>query len=69
MTDRELIIEIMKKIQLPGEDYTDGECMDEIITLIEESGFDFNWDEWHANQLKYVGRKVLPLSTSKKVKL
>ena len=36
MTDRELIIEIMKKIQLPGEDYTDGECMDEIITLIEE---------------------------------
>jgi len=69
MTDRELITEIMKKIQLPGEDYTDGECMDEIITLIEQSGFDFNWDEWHANQLKYAGRKVLPLSKSKDVDL
>jgi hypothetical protein len=69
MTDRELIIEIMKKIQLPGEDYTDGECMDEIITLIEQSGFDFNWDEWHAKQLKYAGRKVLPLSKSKDVDL
>ena len=69
MTDRELIIEIMKKIQLPGEDYTDGECMDEIITLIEESGFDFNWDQWHALQLKYAGRKALPLSENKDVRL
>ena len=43
--------------------------MDEIITLIEESGFDFNWDEWHANQLKYVGRKALPLSKNKGVQL
>jgi hypothetical protein len=50
MTDKELIFEIMKAIQLPGEEYTDGECMDEVIELIEKAGYDFKWDEYYKKE-------------------
>ena len=36
---------IIQAIQLPGEDYTDGECMDEVIAIIERAGYDFKWEE------------------------
>ncbi len=41
---------IIEAIQLPGEDYTDGECLDEVIRIIEEAGYDFNWEAYHAAQ-------------------
>lgn len=53
---------IIEAIQRPGEDYTDGECMDEVVRIVEEAGYDFKWDEWHKSQAGTVGRIVLPLS-------
>jgi hypothetical protein len=41
---------IIEAIQRPGEDYTDGECMDEVIQIIEKAGYDFNWEAYHAAQ-------------------
>lgn len=54
MTDKELIFEIMKAIQLPGEDYTDGECMDQVINLIEKAGYKFDWNIPH-NKVEMAG--------------
>ena len=65
MDDKELIWEIMKVIKLPGEYYTDGECLDEVIKLIEEAGYNFDWEAFREENLKNKGRKVLPLSKKK----
>lgn len=35
--------EIVKIIELPGEHYTDGECLDLIIELLEKNGFEFKF--------------------------
>ena len=43
---------IIEAIQRPGEDYTDGECMDEVVQIVEKAGYDFKWDEWHKSQIK-----------------
>ena len=53
---------IIEAIQRPGEDYTDGECMDEVVRIVEQAGYDFKWDEWHKSQAGTVGRIVLPSS-------
>ena len=50
--ESELIESIMKAIQMPGEDYTDGECLDEVIELIEKAGYDFKWKEFYEKELK-----------------
>ena len=57
---------IIEAIQQPGEDYTDGECMDEVVRIVEKAGYDFKWDEWHKSQQGTVGRIVLPLSEYRK---
>jgi hypothetical protein len=53
---------IIEAIQRPGEDYTDGECMDEVVRIIEEAGYDFKWDEWHKSQDKNTGYRLMPVS-------
>jgi len=40
MTPEELIKEIIRIINIPGEEGTDGECLDYIINLLEENGWD-----------------------------
>lgn len=39
MTDNEIIHEILRIITLDGEDYTDGECLDEVWGLLTENGY------------------------------
>jgi hypothetical protein len=39
MTDNELIHEILRIITLDGEDYSDGECLDEVWVLLTENGY------------------------------
>ena len=53
---------IIEAIQLPGEEYTDGECLDEVITIIEKAGYDFKWEEWHKTQDKDAGYRLMPSS-------
>jgi hypothetical protein len=38
MTSDKLIEEIIKIMNLPGEEYTDGECLEEIAELLEANG-------------------------------
>jgi hypothetical protein len=53
---------IIQAIQLPGEDYTDGECMDEVIAIIERAGYDFKWEEYYKSLDKNRGHRLLPVS-------
>lgn len=39
MTSDELIEQIIKIMNLPGEEYTDGECLEEIAELLEDNGY------------------------------
>ena len=38
-----IINEIVRIIELPGEDYSDGECLDLMIQLLEKCGYEFNF--------------------------
>ena len=38
-----IINEIVRIIELPGEDYSDGECLDLMIQLLERCGYEFNF--------------------------
>ena len=38
-----IINEIVRIIELPGEDYSDGECLDLMIQLLEKHGYEFNF--------------------------
>ena len=40
MTPEELIKEIIRIINIPGEEGTDGESLDYIINLLQENGWD-----------------------------
>jgi len=37
--DEILIHEIIRILNLPGEDYTDGECLGQVADLLEERGY------------------------------
>jgi hypothetical protein len=67
MRKKKMVKLIIEAIQKPGEEYTDGECLDEVINIIEKAGYDFKWEEWLANQNKAVGHRLLPISNYKKV--
>jgi hypothetical protein len=41
-----IINEIIRIIELPGEDYTDGECLDLMIQLLEKNGYEFSWSAY-----------------------
>ena len=62
MKKKKMVKLIIEAIQKPGEEYTDGECLDEVIEIIEKAGYDFKWDEWHKSQKKFTGHRVLPVS-------
>lgn len=51
---------IIEAIQRPGEDYTDGECMDEVVRIVEKAGYDFKWDEWHKALNKNTDHRLMP---------
>ena len=53
---------IIEAIQRPGEDYTDGECMDEVVRIIEKAGYDFKWEEWHKTLDKNTSHRLMPSS-------
>jgi hypothetical protein len=53
---------IIEAIQLPGEEYTDGECLDEVITIIEKAGYDFKWEEYYKSLDRSTGHRLLPVS-------
>ena len=53
---------IIEAIQRPGEDYTDGECMDEVVRIIEKAGYDFKWEEWHKTLDKNTNHRLMPSS-------
>jgi hypothetical protein len=57
---------IIQAIQLPGEDYTDGECLDEVIEIIERAGYDFKWEEYYKSLDKNTGHRLLPVSEYRK---
>ena len=38
-----IINEIVRIIELPGEDYSDGECLDLMIELLEKNDYKFNF--------------------------
>ena len=40
----------MKAIQMPSEEYSDGECLEEVIDLIEKAGYDFKWKEFYEKE-------------------
>lgn len=42
MEDRVIIERIIEIIKTPGDDMTDGECLDEIVKIIETS-YDVEW--------------------------
>lgn len=41
-----IINEIVRIIELPGEDYSDGECLDLMIELLENNGYEFNFKSY-----------------------
>lgn len=49
----EMIDKILQIIAYPGEDYTDGECLDEIWVLLKSNGYDPE---------KYMRRNYQPVS-------
>lgn len=49
----EIIDKILQIIAYPGEDYNDGECLDEIWVLLESNGY---------NPGKYIRRDYQPVS-------
>lgn len=53
---------IIQAIQQPGEDFTDGECLDEVIEIIEKAGYDFKWEEFYEKQNGLTGHRLLPVS-------
>jgi hypothetical protein len=53
---------IIEAIQRPGEDYTDGECMDEVIQIIEKAGYDFKWEEYWKSLDKTTEHRLMPSS-------
>ena len=57
---------IIEAIQLPGEDYTDGECLDEVISIIENAGYDFKWEEYYKTLDTNTGHRLLPVSEYRK---
>jgi hypothetical protein len=57
---------IIEAIQRPGEDYTDGECLDEVIEIIERAGYDFKWEEYYKSLDKNTGHRLLPVSEYRK---
>jgi hypothetical protein len=57
---------IIQAIQSPGEDYTDGECLDEVIEIIERAGYDFKWEEYYKSLDKNTGHRLLPVSEYRK---
>ena len=62
MRKSKIVKQIIETIQKPGEDYTDGECLDEIIVFLEKAGYDFKWDEWRNLVDKNTGHRLLPIS-------
>lgn len=38
MTESEALLKIMKTVAIPGEETTDGECLDMVIFILEELG-------------------------------
>ena len=40
MTKDELVAKIIEILRMPGEEMTDGECMDEVVLLLEAEGYD-----------------------------
>ena len=40
MTPEELIKEIIRIMNLPGDDMTDGECIDEVAELLTNNGWE-----------------------------
>lgn len=43
MNKDELATEIIRIIAQPGEEATDGECLDEILSLLESEGYPTPW--------------------------
>jgi hypothetical protein len=66
MRKNKMVKLIIEAIQRPGEDYTDGECMDEVVRIIEKAGYDFKWEEWHKTLDKNIGHRLLPVSEYRK---
>ena len=42
MKDNELLWEVVRIISQPGEEITDGECLDEVWALLKSNGYDAN---------------------------
>lgn len=42
MKDNELLWEVVRIIAQPGEEKTDGECLDEVWALLKSNGYDAN---------------------------
>lgn len=57
---------IIEAIQRPGEDYTDGECMDEVIQIVEKAGYDFKWEEYWKSLDRNTSHRLLPVSEYRK---
>ena len=62
MRKKKMVKLIIQAIQLPSEEYTDGECLDEIINIIERAGYDFKWEEYWESLEKNTGSRLLPIS-------
>ena len=67
MRKKKLIKKIINAIQLPGEDNSDGECLDEVIEIIEKAGYDFKWEEYYERERNRYGYKLLPVCTDKRL--
>jgi len=48
MTKDELVAKIIEIMRTPGEEMTDGECMDEVALLLEAEGYDPFPTGWNA---------------------
>lgn len=43
MEDEDIIKKIIEIIQTPGEDLSDGECIDQIVNTIIQAGYEIDW--------------------------
>jgi hypothetical protein len=66
MRKKKMVKLIIEAIQLPGEEYTDGECMDEVIQIIERAGYDFKWEEYWEKLDKSMEHRLLPMSDERR---
>lgn len=62
MKKNKMAKQIIKAIQLSGEEYTDGECLDKIVNILERAGYDFKWEEYYKSLDKSYGHRLLPIS-------